>query len=64
MHETKAGATRAEELSGEGTESLYHFYGVRRQCGEVETKVRNGEKALADMNPESGAAHMCGMLHR
>jgi len=27
-------------------------------------KARNGEKALADMNPESGAAHMCGMLHR
>lgn len=25
MHETKAGATRTEELSGEGTESLYHF---------------------------------------
>lgn len=25
MHEAKAGATRTEELSGEGTESLYHF---------------------------------------
>lgn len=55
---------RAGELSGGGTEGVDHFYVRRRRYGEVESKARNGEKVLAGKNPDSGAVHMGGMLHR